>query len=1300
MGKSARKWFAPRALLLSLCITSSLGHIFDNEPNHGSLSSQWQRLSARQQSDNVAPGVNLRVMAIGDSITDGGAPDKGNSYRKLLRKALIKDTSRTVDFVGSRSNGEGNPDNQHEGYGGLRISEIQARLIAGGALAQRPNLVLIHAGTNDFLQDNSPEPFDRAPERLGALIEKVLCTCPDAVVLVAKIIKSDITGKQARHDVFNNRVLETANGFTSKGYKVCVVDHSSIGGSNLADGIHPNEVGYAAMAGFWIGALGQLPNGYITPPQQGAGSSTAPTTSSPGKGVQTCKRDKWAWISVNGDKEICPGASVPGDQGFKAPVKVATGGIAKSGAGLTFGDLNGDGKDDLLYIDSDGKVIAYLNKGINSWETVNNGMPIAEGIGARQGIRFADMTGDKKDDIVVFRPDGTMAVYRNEGPFGVSWFWKELSVYGPGGTNSGNDLLGDLNGDGKADVAVIQFDGSISLHIQQGEIGSGSFTWKTYLLSIYSDGGIKGWLNKPGGECDVTWQPIQNDKGMEKAIANGAGGPSSRIRLADLTGDGKADYVVIDEANSVVEMFENTGLTLPGASKAVLYGLGAAVRLADLDGDGTDDYISVGPIGEVVAFRNAGQQVDDKTGAITWSRNKGPYGEDSWLWTPPTQIASGVGPGAGARFADINGDGRADFIHVDEKGDATIFPNNGVTRDQFNGWGQLNNGKPAAQGVNAKREEVYFADMDGDGFADYVRVYAETGAMEVFYGAPPLSGPGWNWSPPARKADGAGYQDKHVRLARMTRSGRPDYVVVEEKTGALKMFENYCSEQISSGGGSNGGSGPPPTTGCGTPPLPSRTKPELVPTGVGPPQESPVVRLTDSNLIKYNLRVINATPYAMRRDFYGDPYRMWGFKEVWPETILPGETLIVTYGTMHGQDDAGDIKYKLDINGKREKAFHLQVHGKRDGGNSGIETRAAVYGGLALAGHPSNAELWPIGLYYHDGIGDEGGMDSFIISGNEQDGYYSTDPPTAWMNVMGPHLRQLSLHQIILPGSHDAGTWKITHLGGGTSDNSVTQSEDIHTQLVRGIRALDFRVYWFKDAYWLGHGTKAGHILGGSLEEVIENINRFRRENPGELIYIQINLMAKGGAGQYQDFMGVEEAKGCFSDISGEPLQTFYRSSTSPVLIDIKDEFIRSLAQDIVGLRIKDGRTTGMLANATLPKSGEYAESPDWNVMRQDQLRKLKGKAFDPNHNWSRDKIFQTSMTLTLKNEQNLGGPVSIRKLAQLAHGVIWENLFRWVKENGRHPNLVWFDFVDDRQMAGIAMAINYQFAFRDGNLF
>jgi hypothetical protein len=52
--------------------------------------------------------------------------------------------------------------------------------------------------------------------------------------------------------------------------------------------------------------------------------------------------------------------------------------------------------------------------------------------------------------------------------------------------------------------------------------------------------------------------------------------------------------------------------------------------------------------------------LDPKTGALKAWLNRGPDPlniADQWHWEPTGEIATGLGPGANVRFADIDGDG-------------------------------------------------------------------------------------------------------------------------------------------------------------------------------------------------------------------------------------------------------------------------------------------------------------------------------------------------------------------------------------------------------------------------------------------------------------------------------------------------------------------------------------------------------------------------------------------------------------------------------------------------------------------
>lgn len=130
-------------------------------------------------------------------------------------------------------------DNYNEGHPGFTISRIAA--VAGPALAMRPNIVLLHAGTNDL--NNWPplanESYADAPARLGALVDEVVERCPGAVVLVAQIISAANVNTEARISAFNAAVPGVVRERVERGGKVAVVDMSGVGVGELVDGLHP-----------------------------------------------------------------------------------------------------------------------------------------------------------------------------------------------------------------------------------------------------------------------------------------------------------------------------------------------------------------------------------------------------------------------------------------------------------------------------------------------------------------------------------------------------------------------------------------------------------------------------------------------------------------------------------------------------------------------------------------------------------------------------------------------------------------------------------------------------------------------------------------------------------------------------------------------------------------------------------------------------------------------------------------------------------------------------------------------------
>lgn len=159
----------------------------------------------------------------------------------------------------------------------------------------------------------------------------------------------------------------------------------------------------------------------------------------------------------------------------------------------------------------------------------------------------------------------------------------------------------------------------------------------------------------------------------------------------------------------------------------------AHVRLADIDGDGRADYCVLADNGDITCWRNG------------WIEDVPAY------WQPLGKRFTGKGMGdlRGVRFEDINGDGRDDWMWVDDDGATTTYTNSrscikGEVGDGLNvvwrqGFYQDANSGPTHPGMgglfgtSGLRDQVYFARIYGEaadfgelGRQDYVFIEKDT----------------------------------------------------------------------------------------------------------------------------------------------------------------------------------------------------------------------------------------------------------------------------------------------------------------------------------------------------------------------------------------------------------------------------------------------------------------------------------------------------------------------------------------------------------------------------------------------
>lgn len=190
----------------------------------------------------------VKVMPLGDSITDGIFVP--GAYRNKLWKNITSN-GLTVDFVGSMTNGSSElGDKNHEGHSGWRIDEISNK-INSWMDTYKPDIVLLHIGTNDISQKYD---LNNAPNRLSDLIDKICAKLPTGGKLyVATIIP--ISYADARS--YNSQLSGVVQNKSSQGKPVYLVDmYSALTLSDLAnDGVHPNANGYNKMGDVWFNAI-------------------------------------------------------------------------------------------------------------------------------------------------------------------------------------------------------------------------------------------------------------------------------------------------------------------------------------------------------------------------------------------------------------------------------------------------------------------------------------------------------------------------------------------------------------------------------------------------------------------------------------------------------------------------------------------------------------------------------------------------------------------------------------------------------------------------------------------------------------------------------------------------------------------------------------------------------------------------------------------------------------------------------------------------------------------------------------
>ncbi len=205
----------------------------------------------------------VQILPLGDSITQGGTD--WNSYRRPLYH-MLTEAGYDVDFIGSVKANPPNPDFDldHEGHGGWRIDELaegRSHQPEKGSLPQwlqtyTPDLVLLHAGTNDIIQGGSNGAVHHHDIR--KVINILREDNPNVTIFLAKVIPADFKeGVYETVQQFNDTLPGVVADMSTSNSKIILVDQWTgfDVDSDTYDGLHPDGSGEQKMAQRWFDAI-------------------------------------------------------------------------------------------------------------------------------------------------------------------------------------------------------------------------------------------------------------------------------------------------------------------------------------------------------------------------------------------------------------------------------------------------------------------------------------------------------------------------------------------------------------------------------------------------------------------------------------------------------------------------------------------------------------------------------------------------------------------------------------------------------------------------------------------------------------------------------------------------------------------------------------------------------------------------------------------------------------------------------------------------------------------------------------